>query len=71
MDYKIASKAIGSRIKAFLLKLISDDQTEAVLIKGRCISENIRLLDKTSNIQKEETFRAFFFLSNLRNVLIH
>ena len=67
MDYKIASKAIASRIKTFLPKLISDEQTEAVLIKGRCISDNISLLDKTSNIQKEETFRALFFLSNLRN----
>ena len=71
MDYKIASKTIASRIKTFVPKLISDDQTEAVLIKGKCISENIRLLDRTSNIQKEETFRAFFFLSNLRKVLIH
>ena len=42
-DYKIASKAIASRITTFLPKLISDDQTG--FIKGRCISENIRLLD--------------------------
>ena len=42
-DYKIASKAIASRIKTFLPKLISDDQTG--FLKGRCISENIRLLD--------------------------
>ena len=42
-DYKIASKATASRIKTFLPKLISDDQTG--FIKGRCISENKRLLD--------------------------
>ena len=42
-DYKIASRAIASRIKTFLPKLISDDQTG--FIKGRCISENKRLLD--------------------------
>ena len=41
--YEIASKAIASRIKTFLPKLISDDQTG--FLKGRCISENIRLLD--------------------------
>ena len=42
-DYKIASKAIASRIKSFLPKLMSDDQTG--FLKGRCISERIRLLD--------------------------
>ena len=41
--YKISSKAIASRNKSFLPKLISDDQTG--FLKGRCISENIRLLD--------------------------
>ena len=41
-EYKIASKAIVIRIKNFLTKLISDNQTG--LLKGRCISENIRLL---------------------------
>ena len=43
-DSKIASKAIVSCIKTFLPKLISDDQTG--FLKGRCISENIRLLDR-------------------------
>ena len=52
-EYKIASKAIASRIKNFLPKLISDDQTG--LLKGRCISENIRLLAVSSNIQQEKT----------------
>ena len=42
-DYTIASKAIASRIKNFLPKLMSDDQTG--FLKGRCISERIRLLD--------------------------
>jgi len=42
-DYKIASKAISSCIKTFLPKVISDDQTG--FLKGRCIRENIRLLD--------------------------
>ena len=42
-DYKIATKAIGSRIKKVLPKLISGDQTG--FKKGRFIGENIRLID--------------------------
>ena len=42
-DYKIATKAIASRIKTVIPKLISDDQTG--FIKGRFIGENIRLID--------------------------
>ena len=42
-DYKIATKAIGSRIKTLLPNLISDDQTS--FIKDRFIGENIRLID--------------------------
>ena len=42
-DYKIASKAVASRFKAFLPKLISEDQTG--FIRGRNMSENIRTID--------------------------
>ena len=42
-DYKIATKAIASRIKVVIPTLISDDQTG--VIKGRFIVENIRLID--------------------------
>ena len=42
-DYKIATKAIPSRIKTLLPNLISDDQTG--FIKDRFIGENIRLID--------------------------
>ena len=63
-DYKIASKAIASRIKTFLPKLISDDQTGVLVRIFVCWTVS-------SNIQKEETFRAFFFLSILRKLLIH
>ena len=42
-DYKIATKAIASRIKTILPKLISDDQTG--FIKNRFIGENITLID--------------------------
>ena len=68
-DYKIASKAIASRIKTFLPKLISDDQTG--FIKGRCISENKRLLDSVIKFTEGKQFRAFFFFLILRKLLIH
>ena len=51
-DYKIASKAIASRIKSFLPKLISHDQTG--FLKGRCIGENIRLLDSVIKYTEEK-----------------
>ena len=51
-DYKIASKAIPSRTKTFLPKLISDDQTG--FLKGSCISENIRLLDGVIKYTEEK-----------------
>jgi len=38
-DYKIASKAIASRLKSVLSDLIDDDQ--AGFLKGRSIAENI------------------------------
>ena len=68
-DYKIPSKAIASRIKTFLPKLISDDQTG--FIKGRCISENKRLLDSVIKFTEGKKFRAFFFFLILRKLLIH
>ena len=38
----MASSAIASRLKSFLLKLIHEDQKG--FISGRCISENVRLI---------------------------
>ena len=42
-DYKIASKAIASRLKAVLQNLIDNDQTG--FLKGRSIAENICLVN--------------------------
>ena len=56
-DYKIASKAIASRIKTFLPKLIPDDQTG--FLKGRCINENIRLVDSVIKYTEERNIPGF------------
>ena len=42
-DYKIASKAIANRLKAVLPSINNNDQTG--FLKGRSISENIRLIE--------------------------
>ena len=42
-DYKIASKAIASRLKAVLENLVDNDQTG--FLKGRSIAENICLIN--------------------------
>ena len=42
-DHKIASKAIVNRLKAVLPSIINNDQTG--FLKGRSISENIRLIE--------------------------
>ena len=44
-DYKIATKAIANRLNTVLPNLISHDQTR--FLKGRSISENIRLIEGT------------------------
>ena len=41
-DYKIAAKAIASRLSKVLPKIINDDQTG--YIQGRYIGQNIRLI---------------------------
>ena len=49
-DYKVAAKAIASRIKMVLPKLVSDDQTG--FIRNRFIGENIRLIDSVIKYTK-------------------
>jgi len=60
-DYKIATKAIASRIKTFLPKLVSDDQTG--FIRDRFIGENIRLID--SVIKFSKAFSIVYILCSL------
>ena len=43
VDYKIASKAIATRIKKFLPKLFNTDQTG--FMQGRYIGQNIRVIN--------------------------
>ena len=68
-DSKIATKAIASRIKTVIPKLISDDQTG--FIKGRFIGENIRLIDTSLNVLHRKIYRDYFFFSILKKLSIH
>ena len=69
-DYKIATKAIASRMKVVIPTLISDDQTG--FIKGRFIGDNIRLIDSfILYILQREICRDYFSSSILRKPLIH
>ncbi|KAL9964737.1 hypothetical protein ACROYT_G028417 [Oculina patagonica] len=51
-DYKIASKALARRIETILPKLIHPDQTG--FMKGRYISENLRLISDVMEYTKME-----------------
>ena len=60
-DYKIATKAIASRIKMVLPKLVSNDQTG--FIRDRFIGENIRLIDSVIKYTKAKIMpRLLLFL---------
>ena len=55
-DYKIATKAIATRIKMFMPKLVSDDQTG--FIRDRFIGENIRLIDRVIKYTKVKNIQG-------------
>ena len=51
-DYKIAAKAIAARLKRVLPEIINNDQTG--FLKGRTISENIRLLNSIISYTEQQ-----------------
>jgi len=59
---KIATKAIASRIKMFLGKLVSDDQTG--FIRDRFIGENIRLMDSVIKYSKAKNMPGLLLFLN-------
>ena len=59
VDYKIASKAIASRIKNVLPSLIHSDQSG--FMKERFIGQNIRLINDILDQTKLKMFLAFCF----------
>ena len=60
-DYKIASKAIASRLRAVLQNLVDNDQTG--FLKGRSIAENICLINNViSYTESKNIFRLLLFV---------
>ena len=68
-DYRIATKDIANRIKTFLPKLVSYDQTG--FIRDRFIGKNIRLIDSViKSIQKRKICRDCSYFLILKKPLI-
>jgi len=61
VDYKIAAKCIGNRVKNVITSIISEEQTG--FIKRRYIGENVRLISeiiKNANKTDEPDFNKAF-----------
>jgi len=60
VDYKIAAKCIGNRVKKVITSTISEEQTG--FIKGRYIGENVRLISEViENANKTDEPGLIFF----------
>ena len=64
VDYKIASKAIATRIKKFLPKLFNTDQTG--FMQGRYIGQNIRLINDVIEQTKIQNIPGILLLLYFR-----
>ena len=62
-DCKIASKAIANKIKSKLPIIISPEQTG--FIKGRYMSENVRILQETIDYINNLNENGFIFFSDI------
>ena len=51
-DYKIAAKAVATRMKRVLPDIINNDQTG--FLKGRSIGENVRLLNSVISYAEQQ-----------------
>ena len=60
VDYKIATKTIANRIKGFLHKIISPNQTG--FLKGRYIGENVRIIQEIiENVNSQDKSGLILF----------
>ena len=60
VEYKIASACIAQRLKTYMDKLFSTDQTG--FLKGRFIGENIRLVYDLVNYTEQKHIQRFLML---------
>lgn len=65
VDYKIASKAIASRIENVISELINENQMG--FMKGRFIVQNIRLINDILELMKLLEIPGILLLLDLKN----
>ena len=67
-DYKIAAKAIATRIKGVLPDIINNDQTG--FLKGRSIGENVRLLNSVISYTELKNIPGLLLFVDFEKLLI-
>ena len=69
VDYKILAKAVGQRIEPILFLIKKFDQTGS--IKGRFISQNVRLLNDVMEYTEAKTPSGIVLFSDFHKALRH
>ena len=67
-DYKIAAKAVATRMKRVLPDIINNDQTG--FLKGRSISENVRLLNSVISYAEQQNVPGMLLFIDFEKAFI-